>query len=149
NTNVRLTSDDGSERNPVWWPDSQYLLFTSDKSGYSLLKMSIGSTANPQLLLQTNEIFRPMDIARNNTLVLRDNGLSFFTFVPGSSQPPTPFLRTRFLKSGGRLSPNGKWLAFNSDDSGRSEIYVVPFPKADHRLPISTNGGLQPLWSAN
>jgi Tol biopolymer transport system component len=149
NTNTRLTSDDSSQRNPVWLPDSQHLIFSSDKSGWELLKMRIGSTAKPELVLKQNERYRPLDVTANNTLVLRDEGRAFFTLVPGKAREPEIFFQTRFMKSGGRLSPDGKWLAFTSGDSARAEVYVMSFPGADQRLQISTNGGVQPLWNGD
>jgi eukaryotic-like serine/threonine-protein kinase len=109
--------------------------------------MSIGSIAKPELILKRNETYRPMDVTANNTLLLRDDGRSFFTLALGKAQRPEVFFSTRFLKSDGRLSPDGRWLAFSSADSGRPDVYVISFPEPDHRQPISTNGGVQPLWN--
>src|SRR5262249_5283156 len=92
---------------------------------------------------------RAMDVTRDNTLLVRTDGLSFFTFPLRGGQPPVSWLRTTFVKFDGRLSPNGRWVALTSGDSGRNEIYVVSFPKADRKKPISTNGGVQPLWNGD
>jgi len=148
NTNMRLTFDDSSERHPVWFPDSQHLLFSSDKSGWSLLRVGIDSTADAEVVLQSDAPYRPMDITANDTLLLRDLGQSFFMLRPGRELKPEMFLQSSYTKAGGRLSPNGKWLIFNSSDSGRDEIYIVPFPKSDRKQMISTNGGVQPMWNS-
>jgi serine/threonine protein kinase len=145
-TNTRLTSGDSSQRNPFWLRDSRHLIYSSDKSGFELLKMNVGSIANPELILKRNEVYRPVDVTPNNTLLLRDDGRSFFTLAPGSQEPEVLFT-TGFLKSGGRLSPDGRWLAFSSAESSRLEVYVISFPKPDYRQQVSTNGGIQPLWN--
>ena len=57
-------------------------------------------------------------------------------------------LQTEFSESNGVISPNGRWLAYDADESGRSEIYVRPFPDVDsRRIQMSTDGGTRPLWS--
>ena len=58
----------------------------------------------------------------------------FFTLSKGGE--PEIFLETIYMKSGGRLSPDGKWVAFNAGDSGRDEVYIAPFPKADRKTRI-------------
>jgi Tol biopolymer transport system component len=146
NTNTRLTFEDSSERSPVWLPDGQHLVFSSDRSGFELMRVAIDSTAKPEVLFKSDVIYRPMDFTSKNILLLRDDGRSFFTLTPGGS--PEVFLQTAYVKSGGRLSPNGKWLAFSSSDSGRDEVYVTPFPMADRRQQISTGGGVQPMWNS-
>jgi Tol biopolymer transport system component len=62
-------------------------------------------------------------------------------------ESPKPLLVTRFNERGAVLSRDGRWLAYVSNESGRAEIYVQPFPGPGGKVPISTNGGLQPMWS--
>jgi serine/threonine-protein kinase len=62
---------------------------------------------------------------------------------------PTPFLMTPFDESDPAFSPNGKWLAYVSDESGRSEVYVQPYPGPGAKWPISTDGGTEPAWSGD
>ena len=59
---------------------------------------------------------------------------------------PRPFLRTRANEQDPRFSPNGRWVAFTSDESGREEVFVVPFPGPGGRIPISSQGGTDPRW---
>lgn len=56
---------------------------------------------------------------------------------------------TRFNERGAVFSPDGRSLAFVTDESGRAEVYVQPFPGPGQKVPISTNGGVQPMWSRN
>jgi serine/threonine-protein kinase len=58
-----------------------------------------------------------------------------------------PFLRTPFNESAARFSPDGRWLAYISDESGRYEIYVQPYPGPGAKLQISTDGGTEPVWN--
>ncbi len=65
--------------------------------------------------------------------------------LSGSGQPE-PFLQTEFGEIDGRFSPDGNWVAYTSDESGRFEVVVEPFPGGGSRKQISTSGGRQPLW---
>ena len=60
---------------------------------------------------------------------------------------PRALVATRFNERGGAVAPDGRWLAFVSDESGRDEVYVQPFPDPGAKLPVSTGGGVQPVWA--
>jgi hypothetical protein len=62
---------------------------------------------------------------------------------------PRPFIKTPFLERAPVVSPDGKWLAYQSNESGRFEIYVVAFPQGDRKRQISTEGGFSPIWAHN
>ena len=62
---------------------------------------------------------------------------------------PRPFLQTPFNEGGAIFSPDGRWLAYQSDESGRNEIYVASFPDAAKKWQISIGGGTEPLWGRN
>jgi Tol biopolymer transport system component len=62
------------------------------------------------------------------------------------TRTPRPLVATRFNEQEGMLSPNGKWLAFISDESGSNEVYVQPFGREGVRSVVSTTGGLHPMW---
>jgi serine/threonine-protein kinase len=68
----------------------------------------------------------------------------------GKSDHPTPLMHTSFGESNGEFSPNGRWIAYQSDESGRAEVYLRPFPDVEAgRWQVSTNGGERPLWARN
>src|SRR5262249_38940792 len=73
-------------------------------------------------------------------------GLDLWVLPLFGDRKPFPFLQTPFAESGGRFSPDGKWVAYQSNESGRSEVYVQPFPGPGAKFQISTDGGANPLW---
>ena len=58
-----------------------------------------------------------------------------------------PFANTKFSEGSAQFSPDGRWVAFNSDESGRTEVYIAPFGRSGARVPVSTDGGSSPRWS--
>ncbi len=72
-------------------------------------------------------------------------GLDIWTVQLG--EEPQPFVVSPFSETQPQLSPDGRFLAYVSDESGRSEVYVQPYPATGDRWPISTEGGTEPLWS--
>jgi Tol biopolymer transport system component len=70
-------------------------------------------------------------------------------WVVGPHGDPTPFLLTPFDERSPKFSPDGKWLAYVSDESGRDEVYVQPFPGPGPTSLVSTDGGVDPVWSKN
>lgn len=66
-----------------------------------------------------------------------------------SDRKAQPFLRTPFNEGGARFSPDGRWLAYVSDESGRPEIYVQPYPGPGGKWQVSTDGGTEPAWNRN
>ena len=70
--------------------------------------------------------------------------------APGKSDHPTPLMHTSFGELNGEVSPNGRWIAYQSDESGRAEVYLRPFPNVEAgRWQVSTAGGDRPLWARN
>ena len=75
-------------------------------------------------------------------------GIDILALRPGQDTVPLPLVVTEFIEDQATLSPDGRWLAYASNETGRDEIYVVPFPNAgDAKWAASTSGGIEPLWS--
>ena len=74
-------------------------------------------------------------------------GYDIWTLAPG--QQPTPLLNTVFRERGAAFSPDGRWIAYSSDESGRDEVYLQPYPGPGGKVTISTDGGRSPAWSAS
>jgi hypothetical protein len=87
-------------------------------------------------------------IAHQNTL-LQERGGGGYDLVVSSTKAgakPEAFLTSQYNEVQARLAPNGRWIAYASDESGRFEVYVRPFPKGAGQFPISNGGGMEPEW---
>jgi serine/threonine-protein kinase len=159
-TNTRLTFT-GHENSPVWAPDSKHLIFqsTSNGSSFSWVR-SDGAGEALQLLLQAISS-TPWSLSREGRLAYfernPDTGIDLWTVLLDLSDPDHPrpgkpelFLRTPANETVPRFSPDGRWIAYRSSESGEYQIYVRPFPSAGGgKWQISTDGGLYGLWSNN
>jgi serine/threonine protein kinase len=150
----RFTFDAGNERAPLWSPDGNRILFGSSARGLmDLYEKPAGGAGEPLLLLGTPEDKFPSDWSRDGRFVVYHTygGKNAWDIwiAPTGGGKPFPFLASRFTEVQGRISPDGRWVAYASDESGRVEISVTDFPAKKGRWQISTNGGLQPAWRAD
>ena len=150
-TLTRLTSAPGGDFYPVWTPDGRRVAFASDREGEFNLywKAADGTGAVERLNESENQqvpyaftpdgrhlVFREMAEPNVNIGVLS---------LEGSTEP---LLATEFSERNAEISPDGRWLAYESNASGQYEIYVRPFPNVeDARWVISNGGGKRPLWA--
>ena len=138
-------------RDPVWTPDGTQIVFASTREGnWDLYSISAGGGGELEKLLERDGMQAPMSWSPDG------NVLAFWDRSPDMEQdiwmlplggPPVPFLNTPFNETSGRFSPNGRFFAYVSDESGREEVYVVPYPVPDGRDIISTDGGTEPVWA--
>ena len=155
---LRLTTEHNNRRN-VWSHDGQRIAFfsqpaepqpnvTQTQDLYAV--PSTGGTPN-RLLQRPGPQWPDSWSPDGRFLVFEDarDGASRDLWLLPVGEEPRPLLVTRFNERGAVFSPNGRWLAFVTDESGRAEVYVQPFPGPGQKVPVSTNGGLQPMWSRN
>jgi Tol biopolymer transport system component len=137
---------------PVWSPDGTSVAFGANIKGvYDLYRKSLTGQAAEELLLATPQLKGPSDWSPDGRFLLYTtldprNGSDIFA-LPLQGGAPLEVVRTSFNEGGAQFSPDGKWVAYRSDKSGRTEVYVQPFPLGEgaERL-ISTGGGAQPRW---
>jgi Tol biopolymer transport system component len=152
-TPTRLTTSDNNDR-PEWTADGTRLLYLSTRGGgdYSIWwQTADGSGPAEELFRGPNAAREVLTTPDPRVLIyredhpdsLRDIRLVFLD----RKDSPTPLVATRFDELMPRLSPDGRWLAYQSDESGQYEIYVRPFPAGGGRVTISNGGGTEPLWS--
>jgi Tol biopolymer transport system component len=139
----------------IWTPDGSRLTFASTQARplWNLFwQPADGSGPAERLTTSANVQGAQAWSPDGKTLVFEEYGATarevWIQRVDGDRKP-RPFLNGPFNESAARLSPNGRWLAYVSDESGREEVYVVPFPGSGGRWPISTDGGSQPVWARN
>jgi eukaryotic-like serine/threonine-protein kinase len=137
----------------IWTPDGNRLTFTSTRGTASNLFWQPADGSGPAERLTTSAHWQSAQAwsPDGKTLVFlgNDNTHTIWILQVDGDRRPRPFLHVPFLRDPARLSPNGRWLAYVSDESGREEVYVVPFPGSGGRWPISTDGGSQPVWARN
>jgi hypothetical protein len=161
-TLTRLTFAGNTNNRPVWTPDGKRVAFYSNKEGQLNLfwQLADGSGGLERLIASEN-LNVPLSFSPDGQL-LAFNDLNPTTqtdiWVLRMSDPSAgsgqvrkaqPFLRTAFTEGAARFSPDGHWLAYISDESGRFEVYVQPYPGPGGKWQISTEGGGEPVWNPN
>jgi len=161
-TSTRFTFGPGSDaRFPVWSPDGNSIIFASNREGnYDLYQKPASGAGDEQLLLKSGESKFPDSWSSDGRFLLYSaiggaKGESALWVLPlGGDKKPFPFLSTEFNEMRGRFSPDGRWVAYVSDESGTNEIYVRPFSLGSSgtissvggKWLISTGGGNDPRW---
>jgi serine/threonine-protein kinase len=150
-TTTRMSLD-GASHWPLWTPDGRRLTFRSwktgtmtmwwmpaDQSGPAQLLTNIGSMQSPESWSPDGKTlaFTQMDDPQS--------GSDIYMLPLDGDRKPHVFFRTQFSEGSPKFSPNGKWVAYSSNESGQPEIYVRAYPTGE-KIPISNNGGTDPLW---
>jgi Tol biopolymer transport system component len=132
---------------PAWSPDGHRFVFASDaQSGRNLHVRDASGAGAEDLLVKFDSPFNDVNdwSSDGSTLVIRrldpQTGEDLWLAPAKPGGKPAPFLRTPFNERDGRLSPDGRWIAYRSDESGRSELYVQPFPSGGAKVRVSTDG---------
>jgi len=151
-TPTRFTFDPAEDFLPIWSPDGSRIVFASDRDGPgNLYQKSASGAGNEEELLKTNERKWPADWSRDGRFVIYTNlsqktKLDLWVLPVTGEQKPTPFLQSSFNEDYARFSPDGRLVAYASDESGKFEVYVQTFPASGGKWLVSTNGGVQPRW---
>jgi eukaryotic-like serine/threonine-protein kinase len=148
----RFTFDPAIEDFPVWSPDGTRVLFNSNREGAVTMyqKISTGAGAE-ELVVKSSTTNNPSDWSRDGRFILYENldpktMFDIWVLPLTGDRKAQVLLQTPFNEQQGRFSPDGKWIAYLSDESGRSEVYVQSFPLTGAKWQISTNGGFIPRW---
>ncbi|MGO9255120.1 MAG: TolB family protein [Bryobacteraceae bacterium] len=146
----------GRDGAAVWSPDGLRIAFSSSRAGhYDIYQHAANGAGADELLLKNDADKIVTDWSRDGRFLLFDqtsgNGrlLRVLPMDGGAVRKPMLFLQTMFDTSQGRFSPDGRWIAYSSNESGRSEIYVRPFPApagGGGKWMVSQGRGLQPHW---
>ena len=149
---TRLTFDPGNENHATWSPDGSRIAYWSDDAGAAgLWVRSAGGAGEPEQLLKSTDETVVTDWSRDGRFIV----YTLFTtsrppeirYLPlEGDRKPVTFLHGPFPFLQGMLSPDGHWLAYTSEESGKPEIYVQPFPQGGGKWQISSGGGNDPHW---
>lgn len=153
----RLTSPAGFAHHPIWSPDGRTVVFVNE--AYGLSSKDTVSSVQEDRLTGPGPRLVPCDWSRNGKFILfsesdPESKLDLWLMpvtpdgkvVQGAN--PKPYLRTPYNESSGRFSPepDPHWVAYQSDETGRSEIHVASFPEPRRRLQVTSDGGSSPAW---
>jgi eukaryotic-like serine/threonine-protein kinase len=151
---VRLTTDLMNETQPIWSPGAQRVLFRWERGGSpNLYAKTVGSGAEEQLVVDPSPL-TPEDWSPDGKWIAyvrntRQTALDLWLMPLEGERTPRPFSTERFDEWGAKFSPDSRWVAFASTESGSPEVYVAPRGAPGDRQRISVGGGSTPRWRAD
>jgi Tol biopolymer transport system component len=149
---TRITSDPAIDASPVWSPDGDRIAFMSLRKGHpDVYQRSSSGAGSEESMLQSERAKYTTDWSPDGRFILYRNvdattNLELWALPVGGDRKPFPFLKTPFGVSHGQFSPDGRWVAYASNESGRWEIFVAPFPGPGGNWKVSSSGGTEPRW---
>ena len=154
-TLTRLTFAGGEDETPAWSPDGARLAYASERAedkGRTIRVKRADGTGEETVLWRAPSHAHVTDWSRDNRwLVLETIDAATRSDIAlldlKDPQSPKFFLKTPFQEYSGRISPNGQWIAYGSNESGTGEVYLQSFPDGGNKLQVSLNGGTAPVWS--
>jgi Tol biopolymer transport system component len=147
----RFTSEPSANTAPRWSPDGKAVVFGSNRTGIFDLYTKGLADREDRLLLSTAQNKSVTDWSSDGRFILFRSvdpvtSHDLWALPLEGSRTPFPVARTPFVDAYGQFSHDGKWVAFQSDESGRPEVYVQAFPTPGARIRVSTDGGAQMRW---
>ena len=148
---VPVTSDSAWEFDPSWSHDGQRIVFNSNRTEGRVnlfVRAADGSGHDELVVAARSTAETPVWTPGDRSIVYADDGDLWIRPVDGGREPSVLW-KTKAREKAGSLSPNGRWIAYTSDKSGRQEIYVRAFPSGDAEYKVSLDGGMASRWRAD
>jgi len=146
----RLTIDPADDSDPSWAPDERALAFTSSRTGRPAVFVKDLTSGKEDLLFPFDE---PAVVDQwtpdGRFIIFRNYGKAVYAIPLSGEHTPRMLVDTPYIEDEVHVSPDGRWVAFNADESGRWEVYVAAFPTFTSKRQISGGGGVQPQWRAD
>jgi Tol biopolymer transport system component len=151
---TRHMLNDEEDETPVWSPDGRWVAYASTRGSRRIVFRRRADASGPEQMVWSAAFPTHAHVTDwspdGATLLIEVNGgdgRNDIATVPAGGGVLQRVVESAPNEQGGQLSPDGRWLAYTSDESGRPEVYVQPFPDLDAKWQISTGGGHQPRWS--
>jgi eukaryotic-like serine/threonine-protein kinase len=157
-TRTRFTFAPSYEQYPIWSHDGSRIFFNANPDGiFDLYQKSSGGAGSEDLVLKTPQDKIPVDVSADGNMILyktfggpRTQSDLWIVHLDesqeGKDRTPVPFLQTEFNETDGRFSPDDRWIAYTSNESGPNEIYLRAVAASSGRWQVSTSGGSHPRW---
>jgi Tol biopolymer transport system component len=152
---IRLTTDPAGDIFPSWSPNGNQVAFISTRNGATSIyqKPSNGSSPEETLVSSGELKYNPHWSPDGEYIIYSQlnpkTNVDLYLLSLSGEKKSTSLLQTSFIEAQGRFSPNGRWIAYISNETGQFEVYVQSFPITGAKIPISIGGGSQPLWRAD
>jgi serine/threonine protein kinase/Tol biopolymer transport system component len=151
---TRLTFEGGVNLIGTWTPDGKRVAYASTRTtSQNPFWQAVDGSGSPEQLIKADIVTSPTSFSPDTKVMAYvdigpDTGYDIGV-MRLDDRKPQPFLRTRFFEGGATFSPDGHWLAYTSDEAGRPEIFVQPYPGPGGKWQVSTDGGTEPVWNRN
>jgi eukaryotic-like serine/threonine-protein kinase len=148
----RFTNAPVRESDPIWSPDGQFIAFTSTRQGLGdIYQKPVGGAGTEELLLKSSESKNTLDWSADGRFILyavqsAKGARDLWALPLDGDRKPFVVAQTDFEETNGRFSPDVRWVSYESNESGRNEIYVQNFPRPGGKSQLSTNGGTFAQW---
>jgi tRNA A-37 threonylcarbamoyl transferase component Bud32 len=152
-TLTRLTSEGSANERPEWSPDGTRVLYRSDRgnrTGIYWRPADLSADATPLVVGKRVDVYEGVMSPDSRYIAYQLDTLGadiYYRAVSGDTTPRPIAANPSAIEIMPRISPNGRWIAFTTDESGRNEVVVQPFPGPGGRVQVSVNGGAEPVWS--
>ena len=150
----RFTFRSGVNRSPLWSPDGSRLIFASEPSGafaFDIFQKPVGGNGQEELLFHGvvggwQDDWSPDGKWTVYQQIGQTTGNDLWLLPLHGDRKPVSYVQTPFEETNARFSPDGRWVAYDSNESGRFQVYVQTFPASGSKYQISSAGGTQPCW---